>query len=128
MSKEARNELFQPNEERLAHIAFKAIKRGMGRNEFITVAIDVDDPSWTSVVDILMPNHDWQQYRDRGEKPVARGTVLAEGIVDYLCEVCPDIAFALTDELPQEVVRAVVMANGGASVYHIKPFPHFKDG
>ncbi len=128
MSAEAREQLFQPNKERLEHMAFKATKRGLVRDDFITVAIDVDDPNWTEIVDVLMPDHDWQQYRDRGEKPIARGTVMAEKIIEYLCQVVPDIAPALTSELPNGVVRAVVMADGGASVYFIEPFPHFKDG
>jgi hypothetical protein len=127
MSAEARNQFFQPQRERLEHMAFRSTKKGLARNEFITVAIDVDDPNWSEVVETLMPGQDWQTIRDRGEKPVARGTVLAEGIIDYLCHVCPDIAPALTGELPQGVVRAVVMADGGASVYYIEPFPHFKN-
>lgn len=128
MTAEARDLFFQPNRERLEHIAFKATKRGLAPNEFIAVAIDVDDPSWSEVVNTLMPDHDWQAIRDRGEKPVARGTVLGDGIIDYLSQVCPDIAPALTGTLPRGVVRAVVMADGGASVYHIEPFPYFKGG
>jgi len=127
MSAEFRDIFFLPNKERLEHMAFRATKKGLARNEFIMVAIDVDDPSWSEVVESLMPGQDWQAIRDRGEKPVARGTVLADNIVEFLCEVCPDIASALKSELPQGVVRAVVMADGGASVYHIEPFPHFKD-
>lgn len=125
---ETRDRFFQPNRERLEHMAFRATKKGLARDEFITVAIDVDDPSWSEVVETLMPGCDWQAIRDRGEKPVARGTVLVGSIVDFLCQVCPDIAPALTGELPQGIVRAVVMADGGASVYYIEPFPHFKDG
>jgi len=130
MSVETRDKLFQPNRDRLEHMAFKATKKGLKPDQFVTVAIDVDDPSWTEVVQTLMPNAteaDWQAFRDRGEKPVARGTAMADGLVDYLAQVCPDIAPALLGTLPKGVVRAIVMADGGASVYHIQPFPHFKD-
>lgn len=126
MSTEARDEFFQPNKERLEHMAFKATRKGLTPSEFVAVAIDVDDPSWTEVVEHLMPGYDWQAIRDRGEKPVARGTVQS-GIIDYLCDVVPDIAPALRNELPSGAVRAVILAEGGASVYHIEPIPHFTD-
>lgn len=126
MSQEAREELFQLNKERLEHMAFRAIKKGLSPTDFVAVCIDVDDLSWTEVVDALMPGHNWQEYRDRGEKPVARGTVIA-GITEYLSAVVPTIAPALTGHLPTGVVRAIVMGDGGASVYHIEPFPHFQE-
>lgn len=90
------------------------------------VAIDVDDPAWTYEVDALIPNQDWQAIRNRGLKPVARGFITS-GFIDYLCAVVPDISTALTCELPKGTVRAVAMAEGGASAYLITPFPHFKD-
>ncbi len=34
--------------------------------EVAVVAIDVDDPSWSLLVDRLMPGHDWQAIRDEG--------------------------------------------------------------
>lgn len=120
-----RDRFFNLNKERLEHLAFKAIKKGFTPDEFITVAIDVDDPRWKEVVETVMPGHDWQVIRDRGEKPVAGGTVLGDGVINFLCQACPDIAQALTNELPQGVVRGVVMSEDGASVYHIKPLPHF---
>lgn len=126
MSVEARDQFFQPNKERLEQMAFRAIQRGLTPDKFMTVCIDVDDPSWTEVVDTLMPNHDWQQYRNRGEKPVARGTAMAS-INDYLRKVVPDIETALTGPLPDGTVRAIVMADGGASVYFITPTPQYKD-
>ena len=126
MSQEAREELFQLNKERLEHMAFRAINKGMTNDEFVAVCIDVDDPDWTEVVDLLMPNHNWQEIRDRGEKPVARGTAMSV-ISEYLGEVVPDIKPALIGHLHTGVVRAIVMADGGASVYLIEPFPHYKE-
>lgn len=126
MSQEAREELFQLNKDRLEHMAFRALKKGMSNEDFVAVCIDVDDPSWTEVVDLLMPGHNWQEYRDRGEKPVARGTAMAV-INEYLSEVVPDIAPVLVGHLPTGVVRAIVMGDGGASVYQIEPFPHFQE-
>lgn len=127
MSAEAREAFFELNRERLEHLAYRAINnKGLAPDEFVTVCIDVDDPNWTEIVDHLMPGHNWQQYRDRGEKPVARGTVNAV-ISEYLSKVVPDIAPALTGHLPTGAVRAIVMGDGGASVYHIEPFPHYRE-
>ena len=130
MSAESRDKFYQPQRERLEHMAFRAIKKGLRPDQFVAVAIAVDDPNWTEVVEALMPNATeayWQEFRDRGEEPVARGTANASGLIDYLSQVCPDIAPALVNKLPQGVVRAIVLADGGASVYHIEPTPHFKD-
>lgn len=113
-----RDALYHLNEVRLGELAHRAIQRGMGINDFVTVCIDVDDPSWRNLVDELMPDHDWDAYRARGEKPIARGTVQAS-IVGYLSEVVPDIAPALKGNLPPGKARVVVMGNGGASVYHV---------
>ena len=85
--------------------------------------IDVDDPSWIDVVDALMPNHNWQEYRDRGEKPVARGSAYAEGLSNYLCRIVPDIETELTGATPAGTIRAIVMAEGGINVYIITPSP-----
>ena len=130
MTAEARDQFYQPQRERLEHMAFRAMKKGLKPEDFVAVAIDVDDPNWKEGVEVLMPNATeayWQEFRDRGETPVARGTAMAGSLIEYLSHACPDIAPALTGELPQGAVRAIVMADGGASVYYIQPFPHFRD-
>jgi hypothetical protein len=114
--------LFEQNEKRLREMAHRAFVRGLKSHEFLIVCIDVDDPSWTGLVDALMPEADWQQFRDRGEKPVARGSVLAP-VRDYLADVVPDLADGLYGALPEGIVRAVVMADRGASLYHIEATP-----
>lgn len=37
-----------------------------------------------ALADILMPNHDWQRYRDAGKTPIARGLAPKEGIQEFL--------------------------------------------
>lgn len=123
---EARDKLFLLNKERLEQMAFRAMQKGLVPNEFVTVCIDVDDPTWTEIVESLMPNYNWQEIRNRGEKPIARGTVTA-CITDYLSEVLPDLETALVRSLPPGEVRAIVMAETGASVYFITPTPQCKN-
>jgi hypothetical protein len=127
MSTEARDAFFQTNKERLEQLAYRAIQKGLTPHQFITLCIDVDDPSWTDLVDVLMPDYDWQAIRDRGEKPVARGPITSE-IVDYLSQADPTIAPELLDRLPPPgLTTAVVMSDGGASVYYIQPTPQYKN-
>lgn len=126
MSTEIRNELFILNKERLEQMAFRALQKGFAPDAFVTVCIDVDDPTWTEVVECLMPNQNWQEIRDRGEKPVARGTALAE-LSDYISEIAPDLKTSLTGPLPDGLVRTIIMAGTGASVYFITPTPQYKN-
>ena len=71
-------------------------------------------------VEVLMPNHDWQRYRDRGETPLANGSVLWS-TVEYICRCAPDVNIVLTKAPPDGHVYAFVMAAGGVSVYVV---PH----
>lgn len=120
---EAREEFYQLNKDRLAELAFRAFKKGLQASDFVVIAIDVDDPKWTEVVDGLMPNYDWDQIRRRGQKPVARGFWDSRPIVEYLSREVPEVTAALTSQVPQGLARAVVLAEGGASVFFIKPIP-----
>ena len=124
---EARDILFHSNRERLEQLAWRAIQRGLSPSQFITVLIDVDDPAWKEVVDNLMPGQNWQQYRDQGQKPLARGTVTGD-FVSILSKVVPAIAPALDpNRMPSGLVKAVIMGNGGASVYVIEPTPQYRN-
>lgn len=118
---EKREKFFELNRKRLEELAYRALYvLKMDSEDFIIVCIEVDDPNWTDLADTLMPNYDWQKIRDRGEIPVARGSVHAS-IREFLKEMVPDITEALYRELPKGYVRAVVMGIGGASVYFIQP-------
>lgn len=120
---EIRDVLFHGNKRRLEELAYRAIhKKKLLPEDFVIVCINANDLSWADLVEHLMPGHDWQQYRDRKEKPVARGIVYAS-ICDYLKKAVPGIADALVGALPEGYVRAVVLDDGGASVYNIQPAP-----
>ena len=47
----------------------------------------VDDQNGAQLASVLMSGHDWQQYRDRGEVPFARGLASREGVQDFLGSV-----------------------------------------
>jgi hypothetical protein len=80
--------------------------------QFLVACIDVEDPTWRFLVDLLMPGADWQAIRDRGESPVARGVVPRELVASVLEELYPAAL-----PLPPEPTTVVVFSAGGASAF-----------
>jgi hypothetical protein len=116
------------NETRCEEIAMRAIARGLHPNAFAVVLIDVDDPMWTPLADALMPNEDWQSFRDAGARPCARGSAMRAGLCDLLAEMArdsddPDLARALEMDVPEGAAMCLVMAAGGLTVRWIEPRP-----
>jgi len=118
-----RHEMFVQTKRRLEELAWRGLKLSkLKPTKFFVICIDVDDPAWTFLAETLMPNNDWQVYRDRGEKPIARGTVFFDNVGKYLANVCPGIAPALVArDATEQAILAVVLASGGASVYKVAP-------
>jgi hypothetical protein len=116
---EMRQEIFDDSAQRLADMAHRAVHvLGHAPADIVTVAIHVDDPDWTDLAETLMPGADWQSYRDRGEKPIARGTAMA-GVANYIAHVCPTLAESIHTGPPDGHLFAFVMDGGGASVYAV---------
>src|SRR6185436_4774477 len=46
----------------------------------VVVLLNVDDVHGGPIADMLMPGHNWQEIRDRGEVPFARGLAMRSGI------------------------------------------------
>jgi hypothetical protein len=119
---QGRHNVMLDSAKRLAQIAHRAIHvRDLKTNDFVVVCIKVDS-RWRELVDILMPNHDWQQYRDMGREPIARGTVLGP-ICDVLIEELPDLEPSLREVYPDGMAKAIVLDDTGGTVYQIKPEP-----
>jgi hypothetical protein len=115
-----RNTLFYDKESRLRELAWRAENiRHLKRGSYFAICIDRDDPAWSDLADLLLPNHDWQQYRGRGEHPLALGIALKESVGEYLQKVVPAIAPSF--DMKIEGVLAVVLADGGASSYVLQP-------
>lgn len=108
---EAAMNIFRGNAERIMHFQRRAEELGRsGRDTVITLA-NADDPAGGVLAELLMPGHDWQQYRDAGEIPVARGLALKSGIVNFLEEAGYTTAaaeLANTDDLRVVVLEAEV--------------------
>lgn len=113
LSKDACKRLLAANAERLAHFA----DRARGRDDVCFVLLDADDTRGAALADVLMPGHDWQAYRGRGEKPVARGLTTLGGMVRALEAMQEGLSsawmFCGDGDLP-----VVVMTEGAVLVTH----------
>ncbi|PIS09111.1 hypothetical protein COT75_03125 [Candidatus Beckwithbacteria bacterium CG10_big_fil_rev_8_21_14_0_10_34_10] len=127
-SEKERQVLFEINKERLEQLAFRAESKGLYPDEYLVICIDVDDPTWSFVVDALMPNEDWQAIRDQGLKPVSRGIVYSE-IRELLARTVPDVASILQDgnEIPFGKALAAVLGGGGVTIYPIDIISPFEN-
>lgn len=113
-----RGEFYNLNKDRLSQLAEKAKAKSIERGvRYGVICIDVDDPSWTPLVDILMPGHDWDSYRARGEKPVARGVVPNDLLAKTVKETYP-----AAGELENDKVNICVFSAGGILI-----MPHESD-
>ena len=110
-----RVQLFMLNEERLRQLAKRARVKSLEESgPQGVICIDVDDPTWTPLVDMLMPGHDWDAFRARGEKPFARGVVPLELIETVAKEFYPAVGeFSSRDG----VVNMAVFAAYGVSIF-----------
>ena len=117
---EFRNTLYMDSMSRLQHAAWRALNvLGMCNDEVVVVCIQVDS-HWRYIVDLLMPGHDWQSIRDMGEEPVARGSAMW-GMCKVVAERLPDIATAALELPPPGKVKAIVLSDGGGTIYELEP-------
>lgn len=71
---------FELNAERVGHFKKRIDERGLTSADVVIVILNVDDPHGGPITEMLMPNHNWQEYRERGEVPFARGLAARDGI------------------------------------------------
>lgn len=117
---EKRNEMVLQCWSRLQHFAYRALNvRGKRNDEEVVVCIKVDS-RWHYLVDRLMPGADWQQYRDLGQEPVARGCA-SFGTCEHLAEVLPDIATVLMEVPEVGKMKCIALDDGGCTIYDIDP-------
>jgi hypothetical protein len=101
------------NYDAMLRLANRAQETGRTHETHIIVAIDADDPAWTNLRDALMPGHDWDAYRARGEAPVARGIVPKSYFAPWLYEMVPALRGSL-ERQPVLTHIALIFTNGGA--------------
>ncbi len=119
---EFRNIVFANSLPRLQHLAWRAINvLGKQNSEIVIICIEVDS-RWRDLANQLMPNKDWDAIRATGAAPFARGSVLW-GICEMIAEEFPDLA-EIAREIPREgIVKAVILTDGGCTIYDLEPKP-----
>ena len=107
---------FEAQTDRVAHFVRRMEERGDDPDVIAIVLINVDDTELNrSLADTLMPGHDWQVFRDRGEIPFARGLCTREGIQIVLDDFDKEAATKLTEMAGR--VAVIVFNHGVAEVF-----------
>jgi hypothetical protein len=112
--------------ERLQHFAYRAKNVHKQTNEEVVVVCIQVDSEWRPIVDALMPNQNWQEIRDLGQEPVARGTAYFP-ICEVVAERLPDIAAVLLEKPSEGRYKCIALDKGGCTVYEIDPIEHKAD-
>jgi hypothetical protein len=69
---------FIQNIDRIIHFRQRLTERGMTPDQAVIVIFNVDDIHGGPLADILMPNFNWQEIRDKGQIPFARGLAMRD--------------------------------------------------
>ncbi len=102
------------NADRVSHFRNRLAERGMTADEAVIVLLNVDDVHGGQLAEVLMPGHNWQEIRDQGEIPFARGLAMREGIQEALAAFDADAATKLQE---MTNVAVVVVDRGVAEVF-----------
>lgn len=102
------------NADRVAHFKRRVTERGLTAADVVIVLLHVDDVHGGPIADHLMPGYNWQEIRDRGEIPIARGLADRKGIQKVI-EFFDKEAAAKLQEMTD--VAVVVVDRGVAEVF-----------
>jgi hypothetical protein len=102
------------NADRVEHFKRRLAERDMTSDQAVIVLLNVDDVHGGPLADILMPGHNWQEIRDRGEVPFARGLAGRDGIQEALDTFDQEAGARLRD---MAGVAVIVVDYGVAEVY-----------
>lgn len=121
-----REAYFQVNQEGLARLAWRALHVHKQKpTDFFVICVEVDDPNWRELADHLMPNENWQRFRDQNQVPFARGAVFFDSIGEYVIRTVPALATMKSAKYMKKVstkqIITVICGAGGASLYMIEP-------
>lgn len=102
------------NADRVKHFKQRMIDLGVTSDEVVIVVINVDDVHGGPIADVLMPDFNWQEIRDRGEIPFARGLAQRSGIGEILEKFDTEAAAKLKEMANPAVV---VVDHGVAEIF-----------
>lgn len=99
--------------DRVEHFKSRMVLLGRDPSEVVIVLLNVNDRAAAALAEILMPGHDWNAYRERGEIPFARGLAERKGLEDSVKWLDPECGKRM---LTMRLV-AVVMDHGTVEVF-----------
>jgi hypothetical protein len=102
------------NSDRVAHFKRRVSELGRSPADTVIVLLNVDDANGCVIADMLMPGFNWQEIRDRGEVPFARGLAVKDGIVEALSLFDRDAASELQSA---STLSVVVVDHGVAAIF-----------
>ena len=117
---EHRNTIYRQAMPRLQHLAWRALNvLGKENGEIVIICIQVDS-RWRAMAYHLMPNYDWDSIRAQGAEPIAQGTMLWS-VCEMVAKEFPSIASAALEVPPEGKVKAIVLNDGGCTIYELEP-------
>jgi len=102
------------NADCVEHLKRRLTERGMTPDQVVIVLLNVDDIHGGPLAELLMPGHNWQEIRDKGEVPFARGIAMRVNIQIALEIFDMDAAMKLQS---MSDVAVVVVDHGVAEVF-----------
>jgi len=107
---------FGVNAERIEHFKTRISELGRTSQDIIIGIISVDDENGSAIADLVMPGFNWQEIRDRGEKPFARGLIVR----DFMQEALELFDQEAADKLKSSKgISVVVIDCGVAEIYSV---------
>lgn len=99
------------NMDRVVHFKQRVVECGLTAANAVIVLLNVDDVHGGPLAETLMPGFNWQEIRDRGKVPFARGLAVREGIQEALQLFDKEAA----DKLRKMTDLAVVVVDHGVA-------------
>lgn len=108
------------NWQELQEAAWRAVNEHHKRNdEIVMLCVQVDDECWRGIVDLIMPDYDWENPK---RAKVVQGAVAWE-LCEKVAKVLPSISTLVTEKPAPGQFKLLVLAEGGCTVLKIEPKP-----
>ena len=107
---------FDVNADRIEHFKKRIGELKKTPEEVVIGIISVDDEHGEAIADLVMSGVNWQEFRDRGEKPFARGLIFRNFIQEMLEFFDQEAADKLKNS---EGILVVVVDCGVAEIYPV---------
>lgn len=107
------------NDDRVGHFGQRLTEKGLTVSDAVIVLLNVDDANGRQIADILMPDFNWQEMRDQGQVPFARGLAGRAFIQEALGLFDTEAAEKLRGMVTASTVAVVVVDHGVAEVFGV---------